>query len=180
MILDQTKKMVIRVCLSAILFLGIIFGVLIPTLLSIKKTSDESYKLRLILEQRYEQSLRSRVTKQKLGEIKETIAGFSEFIFKSGNELSLITFLESLATTHRLEQTISNSNLDKIDKDQTAQISLSLVGNYPDILSYIADLESSRYFIYIEQMHIKPAFDKNGQANQIATLDLTIKLYVSK
>ena len=180
MILDQTKKMIIRVCIFAALFLCIIFGVLIPTLLSIKRTSQESYKLRLLLEQKYEQSLRSRVTKQKLDEIKETVASLDEFIFKSGDELALITFLESLAAKHRLNQTIASSNLDKIEKDQTATISMNLTGNYHDTLEYIADLESARYFINIEQLHIKPIFGKNGEATQTAALDLTIKLYVNK
>ncbi len=178
--LDQTKKNFILVCIFAALFLGIVFAILIPTLLSIKKTAAESYKLRLILEQKYEQSLRSRVTKQKLDEIKKTIVNFDEFIFKSGDELKLITFLESMAAKHQLNQTIINSNLDKIDKDQVAIISMNLTGDYHDTLAYIADLESSNYFIHIEQLQIKPVFSKTGDTQQVAILDLTTKLYVNK
>lgn len=180
MILDQTKKIIILVCIFLLLFVGIVLVILVPTLINIKKTSAESYKLRLILEQKYEQSLHSRVTKQRLAEVKETIADFDDFIFRSGDELKLITFLESLANKHNLNQTITSSNLDKLGADRLAQISMNLTGNYDDVLQYITDLESSKYFISIEQMRIKPAFDKNGNTEPIAILDLTTKLYVNK
>ena len=180
MMIDQTKKMIIRVYVLAALFLGIVLCVLVPTLLSIKKTSEESYKLRLTLEQKYEQSPRSRLTKQKLEEVKENTARFDEYIFKSGDELRLITFFESLAAKHRLTQTITNANLDNISKDQLTIISLNLTGDYQGLLAYIADLESSNYFIQIEQMQLKPMFAKSGGVAQTAVLDITTKLYVTK
>lgn len=180
MILDQTKKMIARVSLFFVIFLGIIFGVLIPTLLKIKKTADDSYKLRLLLEQKYEQSIHSRVTKQKLNEVKKNITDFDKYIFKSGDELKLITFLEALATKHTLNQTIANSNLDKIGSDQMAVINLSLNGDYQNTLDYIADLETSDYYITIEQLQIKPIFNKNGEIGKMASTDLTTKLYVNK
>lgn len=180
MILDQTKKMIVRVSIFFIVFLCIIFGILIPTLLKIKKTADESYKLRLLLEQKYEQSLRSRVTKQKLADVKKTIADFDKFIYKTGDELRLITFLETLATKHNLNQTITSSNLDKIGSDQTAEIVLNLSGDYQNTLNYMVDLETSDYFINIEQLQLKPVFNKNGEIAKTASLNLTTKLYVNK
>jgi hypothetical protein len=180
MIVDQTKKMITRVSLFFVLFLGIIFGILLPTLLNIKKTADESYKLRLLIEQKYEQSLRSRVTKQKLNEVKQTIANFDKHIFKAGDELKLITFLEALATKNNLNQTISSSNLDKIGTDQIAEIALNLTGDYQNTLDYIADLETSDYFINIEQIHLKPIFNKSGDVSKLANLELTTKIYVNK
>jgi hypothetical protein len=180
MIAEQTKKMITRVSVFFVLFLGISLGILLPTLLNIKKTADESYKLRLLLEQKYEQSLRSRVTKQKLNEVKQIIADFDKYIFKTGDELKLITFLENLANKHALTQTISNSNLDKLGADRMAEITLSLAGDYQNTLEYIADLEISDYFITIEQLQIKPVFNKNGETSKAVTLDLTTKLYVNK
>lgn len=180
MMLSQTKKMIAYVSLFFALFLAISLGIMLPTLLKIKKTAEESYKLRLLLEQKYEQSIRSRVTKQRLNEIKQNITDFDAYIFKAGDELRLITFLESLAATHALNQTISDSSLDKIGADQMAAISLSLNGEYQNILRYISDLEASTYFLNIEQMQLKPIFGKNGDLSKLASLELTTKLYVNK
>ncbi len=180
MVLDQTKKMIARVSIFFAVFLGIIFGILIPTLLKIKKTADESYKLRLLIEQKYEQSLRSRVTKQKLADVKKTISDFDKYIYKAGDELRLITFLETLATKHNLNQTIASSNLDKIGSDQIAEIVLNLSGDYQNSLNYIVDLETSDYFINIEHLQMKPVFNKNGEIGKTISLELTTKMYVNK
>ena len=180
MMLDENKKLIITVWISLFLFVAIIAGVLVPTVWHIRKTAAESYALRVALEQRYEQSLRSRVTRQKLQEIKETISDFGRFLFKPGEELQLITFLENLATTHTLTQTINNSNLDKIKTSPTAEISFNVSGDYQNLLEYIAELERSDYFITIEHLELKPIFNKTGEASSLATLDINAKLYVNK
>lgn len=176
----QTKQIIFRTSLFLVLFLAIGLGIMLPTLLKIKKTADESYKLRLLLEQKYEESIRSRVTKQRLNEIKQRTADFGKYIFKAGDELQLITFLENLAATHKLTQTVADSSLNQIGSDQTASISLSLSGSYQDILNYTSDLEASDYFLNIEQIQIKPVFNKNGELSELVNLELTAKLYVNK
>ncbi|TSC84364.1 MAG: Uncharacterized protein G01um101413_659 [Parcubacteria group bacterium Gr01-1014_13] len=177
--LDLTKKTIVWVSILSLLTLIIIFGVFVPTLNYIKKTADESYKLRIFLEQKYEQSLRSHVTRKKLAEIKASMSKFDPFLFKSGDELKLITFLETLSAKHNVTQTISNSTLDKVTSGRIASISMSLSGKYNDILKHIAELETSDYFIYINQMQFTPAFTKNSDGDQITNLNLTIELYVN-
>ena len=179
MALDLTKRTIILVVALSLLALIIIFGIFVPTLSYIKKTSDESYKLRVFLEQKYEQSLRSRITRKKLEEIKNSAANFDPFLFKSGDELKLITFLETLSAKHNIAQTINNSTLDKIGGARMASISMGLSGNYNDVLKYIAELETSDYFIYINQMQFAPAYTRNGEATPITNLSLTIELYVN-
>jgi Tfp pilus assembly protein PilO len=180
MILDTTKKIIIRVSIIAILFFIIIFGVLVPTLLHIKKTSQESYKLRLLLEENYQQSLNSRITRKKLEEIRGAVSNFDNFIFKSGDELKLITFLESTAAKHNVTQSINSSNLDKIGPSHIAAISLNLKGDYHNILEYIADLETANYFINIEQLQLTPEFTKEGEPSSIVNLNIATETYVSE
>lgn len=177
--LDLTKKIVVWVSILSLLAILIIFGIFVPTLSYIKKTADDSYKLRLFLEQKYEQSLRSRITRKKLAEIKSSMSKFDPFLFKSGDELKLITFLENLSSRHNVSQTISNSTLDKVTSGRIASVSMGLSGNYNDILKYIADLETSDYFIYINQMLFSPAITKSGETSQTTNLNLTIELYVN-
>lgn len=178
--LDLTKKIIVRVGALSLLALIIVFGIFVPTLSYVKKTSDESYKLRMFMEQKYEQSLRSRITRKKLGEIKNSAANFEPFLFKPGDELKLITFLEALSAKHNITQTINNSTLDKTSGNQMASISMSLDGNYKDTLRYIAELEASDYFIYINQMQFSPAYTRNAETAPTANLNLTIELYVNE
>lgn len=180
MTIDTTKRIIIRVTIAAALFLLIIFGVLTPTLIGIKKTSEESYKLRLLLEEKYQQSLNSRITKKRLDEIKDAVANFDAFIFKSGDELKLITFLENLSSKHNLVQSINSSNLDKVGNNRIANISLNLKGRYPDALRYIAELESSDYFINIQQLDLTPVFTKEGNASEAVNLNIATEIYVSE
>ncbi len=178
--LDLTKKTIILVGALSVLALTIIFGIAVPTLGYIKKTSDDSYKLRLLLEQKYEQSLRSHITRKKLEEIKVSSASFLPFIFKSGDDLKLITFLEALSAKHSITQTITNSTLDKIGDTSVISISMNLSGNYSDILKHIAEMETSDYFIYINQLQFTPAYTRNGEITSATNLNMTIELYVNQ
>lgn len=180
MAIDARKKIIVRVSIFIILFLIITFGVLLPTLLNIKKTSEESYKLRLLLEEKYQQSLNSRITRKRLEEVKGAVANYNTFIFKSGEELKLITFLESTAAKYNLTQSINSSNLDKIGNNHIAMISLNIKGNYHDVLKYVAELEISNYFINIKQLQLTPVFTKEGDASPVVSLNIATELYVSE
>ena len=180
MALDLTKKIMAWVGALSLLALIIIFGIFAPAISYIKKTADESYKLRVFLEEKYEQSLRSRITRKKLAEIKNSTADFYPFLFKTGDELKLITFLETLSAKHNLVQTINNSTLDKAGGNRVASISMNLNGNYLDVLKYTAELETSDYFIYINQMQFTPNYARNGEATPTTNLSLAIELYVNK
>lgn len=180
MALDLTKKIIIWVSALSLLVFIIILGVFLPTLNYIKKISNESYELRVYMEQKYEQSVRLRVTKKKLDEIKNSSADFYSFLFRSGDELTLITFLETLSAKHNITQTITKSTIDKIDNNQIASISMNLGGNYNDALKYIAELEASNYFIYIKQMQLMPMYSRSGEYEQASNMSLTIELYVNQ
>ena len=178
--LDLTKKTIILVGGLSLLAIIIIFGVAVPTLKNIKKTADNSYKLRLLLEQKYQQSLRSHITRKKLEEIKISSANFYPFLFKSSDNLKLITFLETLSAKHNITQTITNSTLDKISNTNVVSISINLRGNYNDIIKYIAEMETSDYFIYINQLQFTPVYTRNDETTSVTNLNMTIELYVNQ
>ena len=180
MTIDLTKKITIRVSALSLVILIIIFGIFVPTLSYIKKTANESYNLRKFLEEKYEQSLRSHIAGKKLEEVKNSAVNFYPFLFKLGNELKLITFLEDLSAKYNITQTITNSTLDQISTSRAVNISMNLSGGYKDTLKYIADLEASDYFINIEQMQLTPTFGRNGEYAPTTNLSITIELYVNQ
>ena len=178
--IDLTKRIVLWVGALSLLALMIIFGIVVPTLGYIKKTADESYKLRIFLEQKYERSLRSRITRKKLAEIKNSSTDFYPFLFRSDDDLKLITFLENLSAKHSIIQTINNSSLSKTGNNRVINITMNLGGNYNDVLKYIAELETSNYFINISQLQFSPAFTRAGEVTPNTNLNLTIELYVNQ
>src|SRR3989339_1636619 len=175
--LDFSKKIILTVMILSLAALLIIFGVFLPVINYIKKTNDDSYKLRTFLEQRYEQSRKSKITRKKMDEIRDSFVDFIPFLYKKGDDLKLITYLEGLAAKHKLAQSISNSMLDQIAGNQIA-IGLNLSGEYKHVFEYMTNLESSDYFINIEELQLTPIFERNIGLSNSVNLYLAIKLYV--
>ncbi|MFA5061604.1 MAG: hypothetical protein WC526_00440 [Patescibacteria group bacterium] len=177
--LDLTKRTILKVGILALAVLIIAFGIFWPTTYYIQKINDQTSQLRAFLEEKYQQTLRSRVTRKRLTEIKSTLPDLQSHIFKKGNELQLITYLENLSAKHKLTQAINNSDLDKITNNKIT-IAMTLSGDYLNILNYTTDLESSIYFLNIEQFQITPVFTRNGDLTSQVSLNLTLGMYVSQ
>lgn len=165
--------MVTGLSLTAIL---ILLGVILPAWRSIKKTTDETYQLRLYLEKKYEQSLQAHISRQKIKEIKEGAAAFPAHIFKVGDELKLITELENLAAKNNVAQQVLTNNLDKITNNQ-AVLTLRVAGNYHNILRYIASIDSMEYFINIDQIQMNPTYDRFSGKIEGISIDINLRLY---
>lgn len=176
--LDITKKTILTVGMLTLAVLIISFGIFWPTTYYIRKINDQTAQLRAFLEEKYQQTLRSRVTRKRLSEIKGTLPELQSHVFKRGNELELITYLEDLSAKHKLTQSINNSDLDKITNSKIT-ISMTLIGDYLNTLNYITDLESSVYFLNIEQLQLAPVFTRNGDLTPQVSLNLTLGMYVS-
>lgn len=151
-------------------------GIILPAWRSIKKTTDETYQLRLYLEKKYEQSLQAHISRQKIKEIKEGAAAFPAHVFKVGDELKLITELENLAAKNNVAQQVGASNLDKITDNQ-ALLSLRLAGSYQNILNYISSIDSMDYFINIDQIQMTPAYDRSSGKIEGIGIDISLRLY---
>ncbi|MEK7681110.1 MAG: hypothetical protein AAB348_03660 [Patescibacteria group bacterium] len=175
--LELTKKIIGTVSLLAVLALAIFLGIFYPTTRYIKKTSDDAYALRVHLEQKYQQSLKNRITRKKLEEIKTSYVSFIPHLFKIEDDLKYINYLDKLASTHKLTQD-STPNFGNIVNNQVV-VSLNISGAYKNILEYMADLESADYFINIKYARLTPLFEPNGEVSNLANLSLTLELYVS-
>jgi Tfp pilus assembly protein PilO len=177
--IDLTKRAIFKILLLVFALLAIFTGMLWPTVVNIRSTIGEILNLRGYIEQKYNQSILSRVTKRKITDIKNDYPDLSKHLFRKGEELKLITYLEEMALKNNLTQTINNSNIDKIT-DNKVVFSLNLTGDYDNIIKYLVDLESSEYLLNIEQLQLTPRFDRSGQNTEDANLYLTLGLYVSK
>lgn len=177
--LDYTGKVMLAVGIVSLSILVIVFGIFLPTARQIKKTTDDTNKLRLFLEQKYNQSVQYALTRKKINEIKEASPQLVSHIFRAGDELKLITYLEGLSAKYKLSQNITSANFEK-SKNNQITISLNISGDYMQTLKYLAELEASDYFLNIEQLQLAPLYNRNGEPTPSTNLYLTLGLYVSQ
>lgn len=157
---------------------AIILGVILPVVRKIRALNSQTAQIRAYLEQKYENTRHLRATKQKIEDIKAGAEQYPNFLFKAGNELTLITALEDIAAKNKIKQKIENSNLDKITNQQI-RLSINAEGSYLNLLNYLADIENVNYFLNARQFNFTPganAADKNSPAS----LRLELSLFVNQ
>mgnify|MGYP003395131066 CR=1 FL=1 len=173
------KKIIITVSVLAALVLTISAAIIWPTVQKIRAMNRDTENLLRYLETKYENARNLRSSLKKARDIKEEVLGFENYIFKKGDELKLITHLENIASQNGLTEKIETSNL-AIITGQKAEMSLLISGDYQKILSYLADLENSNYFININKIYITPIFDRaSGALGRNVDLHISIGLYVN-
>ena len=149
--------------------------VIIPVSLAIHQMQTDMFQLRLFLEQRLERATRLKAAAKNLPEIKATAAGWKDRLVERGDELRLITFLENLAAKNGVKYKITSSNLDKPAEPRLA-LTIAAAGSYRKILSYLAGLEKSDYFIMARsvnlQRHPETATDIDNDPMTILTLGI--------
>ena len=178
--LTSTNKIIITVFSLSVLVLIILILVILPSAQKIKEITEETYNLRSYMEKKYTESLQSKLTKNKLEEIKTESKDFSKYLFTKNHTLELIQLLENLATKNKITQSMGSTNLDSILPDSNININLNINGEYKNVLKYINDLESLDYFINITTLRLSPGYDKTGQIKNMVSANLNIEIYVSK
>lgn len=178
--LNFNSKTIVSVCTLLSVVIMIVIFIILPTAHNIQKTTDETYRLRLYMEQRYQESLRSKVTKKKLENMKKNSLDFEKFLFKKDQTLTLIKILETVAVNNQINQKVKENNLDRIAPNKNINLKLEASGKYKDVLKYIYNLETLDYFINITNLRLTSSYDKNGQNNGNALVGLTLEIYVSQ
>ena len=173
------EKRILFTIVGFILLAALIAGVVIyPTFRYIKQLDRDTYNLRLTLERKNEQATNYRFALKQIEKLKKDMPSFLDHLFNTGNELNLITTLETLASSHDVAQKINSSNLDNIT-NQKISIGLSISGDYYNVISYLNDLEHLPYFINPIHLSITPLVDRlNPTANNNVNMNLDLSLYV--
>jgi len=177
--LNIEKKTIIFLTIISIVTIGIVGGVILPTLYNIKNLEDETSKIRQYMEKKYQDTRSLSNSKQKIEEIQTMMADFEEHLFYRGDELQLITMLENLATANKVNQKINQSNLDKTG-DGTITFSITVNGDYINVLQYLNTLEKQKYFINIKQLTFSSAFTPQNKNPNAAVMNLELLLYANK
>jgi|SRR3989339_1564302 len=174
--LNFEKMVIFRVLFFGAIITAIAGAIIWPTISYIHALNQETHNLRTYLEKRYESTKHIRYSRQKADEIQKETGDFSSVIFKTADQINLITTLENIAARHKITQKIDNLNLDKSSSQLT--LSLNIEGGYLDSLHYLTDLEKINYFLQIEKLSWTPVFNRQEQSSSVK-MYLGLKLYVN-
>lgn len=172
------RKITLIIGLFVVIAAVIVGVVIVPTVVQIRQIDSDTYKLRLTLERKNEQATNYRLALKQIERLKKEMPPFNNYLFVKGDELKLITFLESMASKYGVTQRINNSNLDNIPGNK-AQISLSISGPYSNALAYLDGLEHSSYFINLTHLSVSPFTDRSTPTQTDSVImNLDFNLYV--
>jgi len=177
------EKQIIGMVLVFVVVISVVaLGIMWPTAREIVLLNKETTSLKNYLEQRYETAKNLRFTSQQLEEISAGSKGYEQYIFVPGDELKLITDLETLAAKHNISQKITAPDIGKVGVTKIV-LSISANGAYDNILQYLTGLESIKYFLNIEKIRFEPApaprSNLNVKPEPTYNLQLTLGLYVA-
>ncbi|MFA6393383.1 MAG: hypothetical protein WCW25_00705 [Patescibacteria group bacterium] len=128
----------------------------LPAINKIKIIKDKIEFQRFDLEKKYFKAQQSKKISLSLNKIEAEMAKMTNVFIDKNRELEFITRLEWFAAKNSLSQEI-NLEDKKGQKDGEAGVAnlyVHLTGKYDDIISYLADLESSDYYINITGLEL--------------------------
>ena len=176
--LSIEKRTILILTLFFLCIVVIIAAIIFPTASFIKNLSDDTGNLRQYLDKKYETNHSLLNYKQKIEEDKTAIEEYKNYIFFKGDELQLITKLESLSDKYQINQKINSTDLDK--PGNVIHITLTATGNYANLLQYLMAIEKQIYFLQIKNAHLSPGFSVPSDNPQAAILNLDLVLYAAK
>jgi len=176
--LSIEKRTILVLTLFFLCIVIIIATIIFPTANFIKNLSDDTGNLRQYLNKKYETNHSLLNYKQKIEDDKAAIEEYKNYIFFKGDELQLITKLESLSDKYQVNQKINSTDLDK--PGNIIHLSLTVTGNYTNLLQYLISLEKQIYFLQIKNAHLSPGFSTPTDNPQAAILNLDLVLYAAK
>lgn len=177
-ILNTEKKTIIILTIFFISTLLVLFGIMMPTIYYIRNLNEETIQLREYLEKKYENTRAIRSSKKMIDEMNSIVVKYPDYLFFKGDELQLITTLENLAAANKITQKIDSSNLDSI-KGDSVNISLSLTGDFENILKYLTALEKEKYFFVVSILRISSAYTLQNNDPKATVVNLDLILYVN-
>lgn len=177
MLLNFGHKVIINVSVLSLAALLIIFGVIAPTTKKINAVTSDTFKLRALMEQKYQQSLYSRLTKKQVETIREETASFPASLFTDKDMLKLIQGLEDIAKANSTTQKVGSFNTGGTNLSDQIDLNLDITGKYLDVLNHWRDLEAANYFFNINEARLTSLEAKND-ANKQDYVNLTMALTI--
>ena len=179
MILDKYQKINLKNKIIAmpigfvLIIFGLIYFIVVPTIVDIKTVGGEIEEQRIDLEKKYNNGISLRQLTENLKIIEPKLSLLDKIFINKNRELEFITTIENEANEARVSQKINLISPETTEKQEFQKNNLQLLtkGGFNEQLKYLMNLESLSYYINVKSLELSPA-DSNKEA-EINNQELT-------
>jgi len=199
--LNSEKKYSLKQKISNAIFLFVgffatlMYFAIMPSVAAINDLDEKIISAKIDMEKKYQLKNNTLVLNKKISEIASGVKDLDDVFINKNRELEFITVLESMANKNNVEQRINLSSPAKESSSKTSKndvsvpgnisvpIAITLTGNYKNIINYISEINSLKYYINIDGLDFVSGSsnsslpDDNSRRNKIITLSITAKTY---
>lgn len=155
------KKIIILVSISSALFIIILILIIFPLRQGIINKSNQIYDNRVALELANRQKLDTTTTQKNYDKILKDLDELDKVFVKEKTTLQFIDTLEKTADSTGVTQEINLSDQkETLDSIKKVPISLSITGDYRNLLKYLSKLDSLDYYLNFNLINLSALNDK--------------------
>ncbi|MBU4216908.1 type 4a pilus biogenesis protein PilO [Candidatus Parcubacteria bacterium] len=197
----SAKQKITNIIFLFIVFFGaLLYFAIIPSIAAINDLEVKIINEKINSEKKYQIENNAISLNKKIGEIEPSVKTLEEVFINKNRELEFITVLESVANKNNVEQKISLTSPASEDKTVKATknnsankesgnnnlfvpMTITLSGNYKNVVNYLSELQSLKYYINIDGLDFVSGSSNgslpndNSSRNQIITLNIVAKTY---
>jgi len=154
--LNAKNKIILSVCLFLVICLILLYSIVLPNIKRIKYLQKSIINQKIEAEQNLIEQQNITQVNKKIQQIESQVDTLYSIFINTNKELEFITTLEGIASKNNITQTI-NLNFDAISTKQSYQeipLNLDVKGTYNNLINYLIDLETLRYYINIHSFSI--------------------------
>lgn len=149
-----------------------------PSLQEIRLINRQVYEERIRLEKLYVRGQLQKKVRANYGKIEDQTHFLDDILLKENQELQYITALENAASANNVELKINIGESKRLPNQlfSVLAVSFELNGSYPDILAWLAALETMLYYTNINETAIAVHPPQEGEAPS-ATANISAETY---
>ncbi len=162
--LNPNFKMISSGIFYVTFFVFVTYLFLYGSIKEIKKTSLDIIDKKAKTEFYFESIKSNQDFSKKMGAINNKIKTIDGLFIIRDKEIDFIKTVEDLASNRNVKQSISIDNvaLDAKNKYRKVAMDLSVSGSFEDVMNYIADIESLKYYININFVSFSTSIINNN------------------
>jgi hypothetical protein len=151
--LSLKTRLVILICAMATAGGLIVALILLPTAKHISNLGQQIQQTERFMGREYERTRQLRKSIANLEAVTEDTRIFERAVIRPGEELRVITELEALAETHRIDQSLDVQFAPGAGK-KLASFTFTFTnrGAFPDHVQYLKTLEQLPYYLFIDKL----------------------------
>jgi len=169
--------MIITTLISVVIVAAISYFIVFPQIKNIVKIKNKIEKQRIELAKRYVQGQNLKELSSDMEMVEKRLEELEKIYIEQEEALEFITNLENIAEKNNVSQKIELLSLEESRKLHKGyferQMQIFLSGKYSDLLLYLADMETLRYYINLQNTEISSQALRSGSG---ASKDISINI----